>query len=153
MTQSASDSAGLPETTDVAANVARGVIRLLSDMGVSAITEMPLRNGRRVDVMGIGRDGRITVIEVKSCEADFRADRKWPEYLTYCDLFYFAVPEGFPLAILPEEPGLMVADRFDAVVLRPAPETAMNASRRRNVTLRFARAAADRLVRATDQRL
>ncbi len=153
MADFAAETAGLPETPDVAAAVARGVIRLLGDMGISAITEMPLNNGRRVDVMGIGRDGRVTVIEIKSCENDFRTDRKWPEYLPYCDFFYFAVPEGFPQEILPEEPGLMVADRFDAVILRPAPETAMNATRRRNVTLRFARAAAERLVRATDQRL
>lgn len=141
-------SAGLPgELSDVAADVARGVIRLLATMKVSALTEMPLRNGRRVDVMGVMADGRIAVVEIKSSVADFRADRKWPEYLDFCDFFYFAVPEDFPQEILPAEPGLIVADRYDAVILRPAPEVAMNGTRRRNVTLRFARAAADRLAR------
>ena len=131
----------------LAAELARGVARMLAERGISTLTEMSLRSGRRVDVMGLGRDGRVTVVEIKSSIADFRADRKWPEYLDYCDFFYFAVPEDFPTEILPAEPGLIVADRFDGVVLRPAPEQPMHASRRRNVTLRFARAAADRLLR------
>ena len=97
--------------------------------------------------MGIARDGKIAVVEVKSSVNDYRTDQKWQEYLEYCDFFYFAVPEGFPVEILPAEPGLMVADRFAGAILRPAPEVAMNGTRRRNVTLRFARAAADRLTR------
>ena len=135
--------------TDIAADVARGVLRLLADLGFSAMTEVSLRNGRRVDLMGIARDGRIAIVEIKSSIADYRADRKWQEYLDYCDVFYFAVPEGFPVEILPEEPGLVVADRFGGTVLREAPEVSMNGSRRRNVTLRFARAAAERLARST----
>ena len=142
------DAAG--EGSEVAADVARGVIRLLATMKVSALTEMPLRNGRRVDVMGLAPDGRITVVEIKSSVADFRADHKWPEYLEFCDFFYFAVPEHFPNEILPAAPGLIVADRYHGVILRPAPEVAMNGTRRRSVTLRFARAAADRLARAQD---
>ncbi len=142
------DTAG--EGSEVAADVARGVIRLLATMKVSALTEMPLRNGRRVDVMGLAPDGRITVVEIKSSVADFRADHKWPEYLEFCDFFYFAVPEHFPNEILPAAPGLIVADRYHGVILRPAPEVAMNGTRRRSVTLRFARAAADRLARAQD---
>ncbi len=134
-------------TADVAGAVTRGVIRLLADLGFASLTEVSLRNGRRVDLMGIARDGRIAVVEVKSSVADYRADHKWREYLDYCDYFYFAVPEGFPVEILPDEPGLLVADRFAGTIVRPAPEVAMNGTRRRNVTLRFARAAAERLTR------
>ena len=132
---------------DVAGTVTRGVARLLADLGFASLTEVSLRNGRRVDLMGIARDGKIAVVEVKSSVNDYRTDQKWQEYLEYCDFFYFAVPEGFPVEILPAEPGLMVADRFAGAILRPAPEVAMNGTRRRNVTLRFARAAADRLTR------
>lgn len=132
---------------DVASAVTRGVARLLADLGFASLTEVSLRNGRRVDLMGIARDGKIAVVEVKSSVNDYRTDQKWQEYLEYCDFFYFAVPEGFPVEILPAEPGLMVADRFAGAILRPAPEVAMNGTRRRNVTLRFARAAADRLTR------
>lgn len=136
--------------TDVATGLVRGTVRLFSEMGLSAVVEMPLRSGRRVDVMAIARDGRITVVEVKSSPADFRSDNKWPEYLDYCDYFYFAVPVGFPVELLPEHTGLIVADRYDATIVRPASEQAMNGARRRNVTLRFARAAAERLCRLTD---
>lgn len=138
------------EGSEVAVGVARGVIRLLATMKISALTEMPLRNGRRVDVMGVMPDGRVTVVEIKSSVADFRSDRKWSEYLEFCDFFYFAVPEDFPNEILPAAPGLIVADRYHGVILRPAPEVQMNGTRRRNVTLRFARAAADRLARVQD---
>ncbi len=134
-------------TVDISSAVTRGVVRLLADLGFASLTEVSLRNGRRVDLMAIARDGRIAVVEVKSSVADYRADRKWREYLDYCDFFYFAVPESFPVEILPEEPGLLVADRFAGAILRPAPEVAMNGTRRRNVTLRFARAAAERLTR------
>src|SRR3546814_4577372 len=75
-------------------------------------------------------DLETLIVEVKSCVADFRADRKWIEYLPYCDLFYFAVPDGFPRELLPEDCGVMVADGYGAAILRPAPRLAMNADRK-----------------------
>ena len=51
----------------------------------------------------IDRTGRVTLVEVKSCRADFRSDRKWQQYLGYCDRFYFAVGRDFPLDLLPPE--------------------------------------------------
>ena len=34
--------------------------------------------------------------EIKSSLEDFRTDRKWRDYLDYCDSFFFAVAEDFP---------------------------------------------------------
>ena len=45
-------------------------------MGVNEVT---LANGRRADVLAIGRNGEIWIVEIKSSIADFRADQKWPE--------------------------------------------------------------------------
>ena len=42
--------------------------------------------------------------------ADYAYDAKWPDYLEYCDRFYFGVPEEFPRDLIPEEAGLIVAD-------------------------------------------
>ncbi|MGK2285450.1 MmcB family DNA repair protein [Pedomonas sp. V897] len=134
-----------------ARDVARGVSRLLYRMGCAALTEFPLGNGRRADVAGLSRKGQITLVEIKVSLADLRGDAKWPEYLDYCDDFYFAVPAGFPLddfhtpAFLPERAGLIVADRFEAAILRPAACTPLSAARRKAETLRFARHAAHRL--------
>ena len=131
--------------------VARGVCRLLSELGQASLTEFTLRTGRRVDVIGLAGDGRITVVEIKSSLADFRADRKWTEYLEFCDRFYFAVPQGFPQEVLPADQGLMVADAYGAAILRPSAElTAPAGARRRAVILRFAQAAAGRLQGLTD---
>jgi hypothetical protein len=135
---------------DRAPVITRGASRALIDLGYSVLTEVRLATGRRVDVMGVNRQNRIVIVEVKSGPADFLSDRKWQEYLEFCDLFYFAVAADFPRDLLPAEPGLIVADRYGGVVLREAPEGTVAPSRRRAVTLRFARHAADRLRRLED---
>ncbi len=132
--------------------LARGVARGLTELGWACLFEVSLKTGRRVDVMALDEKGRIAVVEVKSSLADFRADRKWEDYLEFCDLFYFAVPEDFPRDVLPGEPGLIVCDSFQAEILREAPETPLAAARRKALTLRFARLAGNRLLGALDPR-
>ncbi|MFQ5958715.1 MAG: MmcB family DNA repair protein [Alphaproteobacteria bacterium] len=135
---------------DDAEAVARGVCRLLGDMGYATLVEMPLGIGRRVDVIGLNRKGIFAVVEIKTSVADLRADRKWRDYLRFCDCLYFAVPNDFPQALLPEEAGVIVADRFGGAVLRRAPVQRMAPATRRAQTLRFARHAARRLCRVED---
>lgn len=130
--------------------LARGVARLFQNLGFSALVEFPLGIGRRVDVAGLRRDGTVAVAEVKSCLADFRADKKWQEYLDFCDAFYFAVPEGFPTDVLPADVGLIVADQFGGSIVRPGARPKLSAARRKALTLRFARCAAYRLRFASD---
>jgi hypothetical protein len=109
------------------------------------LAEVPLGNGRRADLAGLDRAGRISIIEIKSCRADFAADHKWPEYLDYCDLFYFAVGSDFPCMLLPPEHGLIVADRYGGEIIRAAPSRPLCASRRKTMLVRFGRVAAARL--------
>ena len=106
--------------------------------------EVGLPNGRRADLMALGPKGEIVIVEVKSGLEDFRTDRKWPEYLPYCDAFYFAVGPHFPQDILPPEPGMIVADGFGGAVTREAPNTPLAGARRKALTLAFARLAAMR---------
>ncbi len=134
------------------AALARGVCRTLADMGIATLTEFTLRTGRRVDVIGLDPAGKVTIVEIMSSVEDFRGDHKWPEYLDFCDHFYFAVPDGFPIEILPEDCGLMAADTYAAVTLRDAPTLRLNAARRRAQSLRFALTAAQRLQRLIDPR-
>ena len=95
--------------------------------------------------------GRFLIVEIKTSAADYRADRKWHEYLDYCDWFAFAVPAGFPAHLLPPEVGLMVADSYDAVGHRPAMAAPpLSPARRRQVLIRFARTSADRVRRLID---
>jgi len=128
-----------------AAMVMRGVQRLLRAHRFESITELPLRNGRRADVMALSGEGRVHIIEVKSSLIDFRTDQKWGDYLEFCDRFYFATHAGVPLEIFPEQCGLIVADQFGAEILREAPEHPLNAARRKAVLVSFARTAAGRL--------
>lgn len=122
----------------------KGVIRLFGDMGLTPIVEFKLANGRRADIAALDRRGKITIAEIKSCRADFETDQKWPEYLEYCDRFYFAVDPGFPAELLPDGEGLIIADGYGAMIARTAEERPLAAARRKAVTLRFARQAARR---------
>ena len=131
--------ASRPETTTA---VTRGAARLLVALGYSPLLEVTLPNGRRADLMALGRKGEIFIVEVKSGIEDFRVDLKWPEYRPYCDAFAFAVAPEFPRDILPEEPGLIIADGFGGAVLREAGIVALAGARRKALTLAFARLAA-----------
>lgn len=137
----------------VALSLMRGVARLLGTMGYSVLYEFTLKGGRRVDVIGINRSGHVIVAEVKSSVADFRSDGKWPSYLDHCDEFYFAVAQDFPNDLLPDDTGLIIADNFGGAIVRPSQDYKLNGARRRALTLKFARAAADRLLRQTDPTL
>ncbi len=130
--------------------LARGVCRALDQLGYASLAEFPLANGRRADVIGLARSGELIIIEIKSSVADFRADRKWPDYKHYADRLYFAVPQEFPAHLIPEDCGLIVADGFGAAILRHGVSLSLAAARRRAVTLRFAHAAAVRLRRHLD---
>jgi hypothetical protein len=133
------------ETTarpDVTAALTRGIARMLHDQGCAVLAEMRLGNGRRADLVGLCPKGLLTLVEIKSCRADFDVDTKWPDYLDFCDHFYFGVAEIFPQDLLPEDEGLIVADGFGGAVLRPAQPRKLAAARRKALTLRFARQAA-----------
>ena len=128
-----------PETTGL---VTRGAARLMAQLGYAPLLEATLPNGRRADVMALGSRGDFVIVEVKSSLEDFRADQKWREYQPYCDAFYFAVAPEFPRAVLPNGPGLIVADGFGGAILTEAPTTPLAGARRKALTLTFARLAA-----------
>lgn len=140
---------------EITRQVTRGAARLLEDLGCAVVTEFALANGRRADVAALAGDGQIALVEVKSGVPDFRSDAKWPEYLEFCDAFYFAVAPEFPRDLLPDGDvcGVIVADAWEAAILRPAPLRRLSAARRRAVTVRLARVAAQRLRALTDPRL
>ncbi|MFW5679369.1 MAG: MmcB family DNA repair protein [Pseudomonadota bacterium] len=137
-------------TVERAPLIRRGVTRMFTTLGAAVLVEMPLANGRRADVVALERDGRLTVVEIKSGLADLRADRKWQDYLAFADRFFFAVDADFPLHRLPDEVGILVADAFEATPVRDAPLTPLAPARRKAMTLRFARTAATRLTGLLD---
>lgn len=130
-----------------AAGVQRGVCRLLAQMGYAPVTELTLATGRRVDILALGPKNEIIVLEIKSSLTDYRTDAKWEEYLDFCDRFYFAVPPEFPREIIPEDVGLVIADRFGAEILRDGPVTPLPVARRKKLTLHAARISARRVHR------
>ena len=133
-----------------AALILRGVQRLLRSHGFESLAEVSLANGRRADVMAIGPAGEIHIIEIKSSRADFLSDGKWPEYRDYCDAFAFAVAPTFPVELLPEAAGLILADAYGGEIVRPPVGAPLVAARRKALTLAFARLAATRLLTLRD---
>jgi hypothetical protein len=125
--------------------IARGTQRLLLALGLSCIAELPLLSGRRADLVALGGDGEIWIVEIKSSVEDFRADQKWADYRMHCDRLFFATADHVPLDIFPADAGLILADGYGAELVREAPEHRLHAATRKSVTLAFARAAALRL--------
>ena len=123
-----------------------------------AICEMPLANGRRADLMAIDPKGALTIVEIKVSKADLIGDGKWLDYLDYCDRFFWAVPPYLARILeeerfLPREAGLIVADRYDAAVIREPAHRPLAPARRKAELLRFARRAARRLSAQIDPTL
>lgn len=137
--------------TGAAETVRRGVMRWLVDLGYQPLAEFTLKTGRRIDVYGLDSRGDTIAIEIKSGLADFRADRKWTDYLGFCDRFYFAVDADFPLDSLPDDTGILIADGFGADIYCESPRASLASARRRSLILRFACAGAGRLYRAEAQ--
>lgn len=139
-----------------ALDVCRGTTRMLLRHDLVAMGEVPLDGGRRADLMAIDARGQIVIVEIKVSRADLLGDGKWTDYLAHCDRFYWAIPAGFdasPLdgsAFLPERTGIIVADRYDAAIVREAHSDPMPAATRKRCTLAFARRAGRRLIGAID---
>ncbi|HKZ96158.1 MAG TPA: MmcB family DNA repair protein [Hyphomicrobiaceae bacterium] len=133
-----------------ALDICRGVVRLLASHGLASVAELPLPNGRRADVVGLSDSGGIWIVEIKSSIEDLRADGKWPEYRDYSDQLFFAVRPDFPLSALPEDTGLILADRYGGEIIRPSQEARLSGARRKSMMVRFARAAALRLTALAD---
>jgi len=154
----APDSPCFADAPPIAAEVARGVTRLLCRQDQFAVCEVPLPNGRRADLMAIDAKGGLTIVEIKVAKSDLLGDGKWRDYLDYCDCFYWAVPPHLAHILeeeryLPGDAGLIVADRYDAAVVRQASCRPLAPARRKAEILRFARRSARRLAAQVDPSL
>src|SRR5690349_22320715 len=136
--------------SDTALAVARGTMRLMRSFGRTCVSELPLPSGRRADLVALGADGEIWIIEIKSSLADLRADEKWQDYRAHCDRLFFAFPQDLPCEIFPEGTGLIIADAYGAHLHCEAPEHKLAAATRKQMTVRFAMAAALRINRLVD---
>jgi hypothetical protein len=131
--------------SETAFAIQRGLGRLLRAHNFAILTEFTLASGRRADVIGLGADGTLWIIEIKSSPEDLKADNKWPEYRDYCDRFSFAIPQTMDANLIPLEAGLIVADQWGAEIMREASSHPLHASRRRSVLVAFGQAGAQRL--------
>lgn len=130
--------------------LARGVSRALRGHDFVSVEELVPTPGLRVDVMGLGPKGEVWIVECKSSRADFQSDRKWEGYLAWCDRFFWAVDSDFPSELLPADTGLIVADSYDAEIIRMGPESRLSPARRKVIVQKFARHAAVRAQAARD---
>ncbi len=131
----------------------RGVCRFLASHDFVTLEEFVPQRGKRVDVMALGPKGEIWVIECKSSRVDFTSDGKWGGYLEWCDRYFWAVDTDFPTDLLPDDTGLIIADAYNAEIIRMSPEVKLAGARRTALTRRFARHAARRLQGYRDPRV
>jgi hypothetical protein len=134
-----------PGRDGIARLLARGLARHFALRDLAAIPEVTLPNGRRADLVALSGRGEIHIVEIKSSIEDFRTDTKWRDYLPFCERFYFATHPDVPMAIFPDEAGLILADGFGAEILREAPPLPLAAATRKSLTIQLARLASARL--------
>ncbi len=131
----------------LATDVARGIARLFARNDIWCLPEVPIRNGRRADLMGIDARGQVVIVEIKVARNDLLGDSKWPDYLDFCDRFFWGTPPALDRAPLEREAyrpdicGVIVADGYDAEILRPAALVPLAAARRKVEVERLARIA------------
>jgi hypothetical protein len=135
------------DSLPTAAEVARGIMRLFARNDIWCLAEVPLRGGRRADLMGIDARGQVVIVEIKVMRSDLLGDAKWADYLDCCDRFFWGLPPGLDRAPLesaafrPEACGVIVADGYDGEILRPAPLAPLAAARRKAAIEQLARIA------------
>jgi hypothetical protein len=140
-----------------APDICRGIMRLFARNDVWCLTEMPLRNARRADLIGIDGKGRLVIVEVKVSRADLLGDDKWQDYLDHCDRFYWGIGPDIDRSLLdrdtflPERCGVIVADAYDAEIVRPGATHPLAAARRKVEVERMARHAMRRLTCGADE--
>ena len=151
------NSAAHDALTDcVSGDVARGLARLFHNQGRTTLCEVPLPNGRRADMVAIDARGHIIIVEIKVARGDLIGDGKWPDYLDWCDRFYWGLAPSLDASPLdcatrqPDRCGLIIADRYDAVIVREGRDHPLAAARRKSETLRLARLAMRRMMMASD---
>lgn len=150
------DSISMPESDTApdsqpgaidAVAVTRGIMRLFARNDIWCLPEMPLRGGRRADMMGVDAKGHVIIVEIKTARSDLLGDNKWPDYLEHCDRFFWGLAAGLDRTPLdsadyqPDSCGVIVADGYDAEIIRPAPLAPLAAARRKVEVERLARAA------------
>ena len=141
------------ETSKNFNTIARGVIRHFSQVGLSSLSEFSPIRGLRVDIITLGMSDEIWIVECKSGQSDFKSDKKWQNYLDWCDRYFWAVDANFPINILPSDTGIIIADAYDASILRDSPLNKLSAARRKKIMNSVARTACDRLLLHTDPKI
>ena len=133
--------------------ISRGVMRHFAQIGLSSLSEFSPTRGLRVDIVALGPSDEIWIVECKSGKNDFKSDNKWHNYLDWCDRYFWAVAAEFPIDILPSDTGLIIADPYDASILREAPLNKISVARRKKLIKSIAKSACNRLLVHTDPKM
>ena len=133
--------------------IARGVMRHFAQIGLSSLSEFSPTRGLRVDIITLGISDEIWIVECKSGQSDFKSDKKWQNYLDWCDRYFWAVDAKFPINILPSDTGIIIADAYDASIVRDSPLNKLSAARRKKIMNSLARSACNRLLLHTDPKI
>lgn len=133
--------------------ISRGVMRHFSQLGLSSLPEFAPTRSLRVDIITFGLSDEIWIVECKSGKTDFKSDNKWYGYLDWCDRYFWAVDRDFPVDILPSDTGLIIADPYDASILREAPLNKLSVVRRKKLMKLIAKTACGRLLAHSDPKM
>ena len=141
------------ETSKNLSRIARGVMRHFAQIGMHSLSEFSPARGLRVGIITLGMSDEIWIVECKSGQSDFKSDKKWQNYLDWCDRYFWAVDANFPIDILPPDTGIIIADAYDASIFREAPLNKLPQARQKKIIKSIAASACNRLLNLTDPKI
>ena len=141
------------KTSKNLSRIARGVMRHFAQIGLPSLSEFSPAKGLRVDIITLGLPNEIWIVECKSGQRDFKSDKKWQNYLDWCDRYFWAVDANFPIDILPPDTGIIIADAYDASIFREAPLNKLPQARQKKIIKSIAASACNRLLNLTDPKI
>jgi hypothetical protein len=152
-----------PNRREITDCITKSVIAYLVHKRLAVFRELGLKEWgrRRADIMALAMKKRtITIIEVKSCHADFKSDLKLEEYLPFSNIMYIAIPDNsawmdqYKPRLKELGIGLMVLGKYGTIrVSIPAKKRTMKKKAKYGLLVRLAYRCATFSLRTHRQRL
>ena len=125
-------------------------MQFLYSKGYKVLSEFALPNKKRVDIIAINSKKKIIIVEVKSNKKDFKLDKKWKNYLNYCNYFFFASNEKFINFKFKSEVGL-IEKKGNCIKITKKPKYNLISDRKKNsLIFKMALSAASKFHRLID---
>ena len=125
-------------------------MQFLSLKGYKVLSEFALPNKKRVDIIAINLKKKIIIVEVKSNKKSLKYDKKWKNYLNYCNYFYFACNDKLKDFNFSENIGVIQNNSNNIKIIRKSKYKKLSENKKNKLIFKIALSAASKFHRLID---